>query len=97
MRQIGILKAMGLADAPAGRVFLWQAAILGAGGSLLGVLLSFLLLGLFRLAPTPFSISMQPSFVAVSALIGIGVALLSSIIPIRRTSKLDPIEVIQSG
>ncbi len=34
---------------------------------------------------------------AVSACIGIGVALLSSIVPIRRTSKLDPIEVIQNG
>ena len=96
-RQIGILKAMGLADAPAGRIFLWQAAILGTSGSLGGILVSFALLGLFKLAPTPFTITMQPSFVAFSALVGVGVALLSSIIPIRRTSSLDPIEVIQNG
>lgn len=95
--QIGILKAMGLPDAPAGRIFLWQAAILGVVGSAGGVLLSFALLGLFSLAPTPFTIQMQPGFIAISACIGVGVALLSSIIPIRSTSRLDPIEVIQGG
>lgn len=96
-RQIGILKAMGLADRPAGQVFLWQAAILGTAGSAGGVVASFALLGLFQLAPTNFEITMQPTFVATSALIGIIVALLSSIIPTRQTSKLDPIEVIQNG
>jgi len=96
-RQIGILKAMGLADRAAGRIFLFQAAMLGVAGSALGVLLSFAILALFSLSPAPFTISMDPKFVAVSAAIGIIVALLSSIIPIRATSKLDPIEVIQNG
>lgn len=96
-RQIGILKAMGLADRPAGSVFLWQAAILGLAGSAGGVLVAFALLALFKLAPTPFSITIQPSFVALSASIGVAVAVLSSIIPIRGTSNLDPIEVIQNG
>ncbi len=96
-RQIGILKAMGLGDKAAGRIFLFQAAMLGVAGSLLGVLLSFAILALFSLSPAPFTISMDPVFVAISAGIGIVVALLSSIIPIRATSKLDPIEVIQNG
>ncbi len=96
-RQIGILKAMGLEDKAAGRIFLFQAAMLGVAGSALGVLLSFAILALFSLSPAPFTISMDPTFVAVSAAIGIVVALLSSIIPIRATSKLDPIEVIQNG
>jgi len=96
-RQIGILKAMGLGDKAAGRIFLFQAAMLGIAGSALGVLLSFAILALFSLSPAPFTISMEPSFVAISATIGIIVALLSSIIPIRATSKLDPIEVIQNG
>jgi lipoprotein-releasing system permease protein len=96
-RQIGILKAMGLSDKLSGQIFLWQAVILGVAGSVGGVLSSFALLALFRLAPVPFSIDMDPVFVTISACIGIGVALLSSIIPIRQTSKLDPIEVIQNG
>lgn len=96
-RQIGILKAMGLTDTASGQIFLWQAVILGVAGSLGGVALSFALLALFGLAPVPFAIYMDPVFVAISACIGIAVALLSSIIPIRSTSRLDPIEVIQNG
>jgi lipoprotein-releasing system permease protein len=96
-RQIGILKAMGLADRPASQVFLYQAAILGTAGSAAGVVASFGLLALFRLSPATFTINMDPAFVTVSALIGVGVALLSSIVPTRATSRLDPIEVIQNG
>jgi lipoprotein-releasing system permease protein len=96
-RQIGILKAMGLADRPAGRIFLWQAAVLGVAGSTLGIIFSFGILALFRLSPAPFSIMMDPKFVGISWMIGVSVAMLSSIVPIRRTSKLDPIEVIQNG
>jgi lipoprotein-releasing system permease protein len=96
-RQIGILKAMGLADRPSGLIFLWQALILGTLGSLGGVALSFGVLWLFGLSPAPFKIEIQPKFVVISFCIGVGVAVLSSIIPIRQTSKLDPIEVIQSG
>jgi lipoprotein-releasing system permease protein len=96
-RQIGILKAMGLSDSNAGQVFLWQAAILGVFGSLGGIMASFALLALFKLSPTQFEIVIQPSFVTISALIGVAVAVLSAVIPIRRTSRLDPIEVIQNG
>lgn len=96
-RQIGILKAMGLSDKRAGRIFLWQAGLLGVTGSVGGVALAFGLLGVFSLAPVPFSIRPQLWFVLASMGVGIGVALASSIIPTRSTSKLDPIEVIQGG
>ncbi|MHB1342028.1 MAG: ABC transporter permease [Coriobacteriia bacterium] len=96
-RQIGILKAMGLDDRRAGRIFLWQATLLGAGGTLGGVALGFLLLWGFSFAPTTFSISPEPTFIAISASVGMLVALSSSIIPARRTSRVDPIEVIQSA
>jgi len=96
-RQIGILKAMGLSDRRAGRIFLWQATLLGVGGSASGVALAYGLLALFALAPTTFTVEPQPLFVLGSFSVGVGVALASSIIPIRGTSKLDPIEVIQNG
>lgn len=96
-RQIGILKAMGMRDSAAGRIFLWQAAILGMGGSLSGLALGWLLIWGFGFAPVPFSITIQPGFAALSASIGVLVALVSSIIPTRSTSRLDPIEVIQGG
>mgnify|MGYP001212175393 FL=1 len=96
-RQIGILKAMGMTDRASGRIFLWQAAILGVGGSLAGLGLGWLLIWSFGFVPVPFSIRIEQTFAALSASIGIIVALISSIIPTRSTSRLDPIEVIQGG
>lgn len=96
-RQIGILKAIGMGDRAAGRIFMWQAALLGAGGTGGGIALGYGLIALFGLVPVPFSIRPEPAFIALSAAIGIAVALLSSVIPSRSTSRLDPIEVIQNG
>ena len=96
-RQIGILKAMGMTDTTAGRIFLWQAAILGVLGAGAGLGLGYLLLWGFSFAPVEFDIRPEPTFVAISVSVGILVALLSSAIPTRKTSRLDPIEVIQSG
>jgi len=96
-RQIGILKAMGLSDKRSGRIFLWQASMLGVGGTVGGLALGFALIWSFSFIPVPFSIRPEPGFILLSSAVGITVALLSSIIPIRKTSRLDPIEVIQSG
>jgi len=96
-RQIGILKAMGMGDRASGRIFLWQALLLGVSGSLSGLIAGWLLIWSFSFVPVSFSISIEPTFAAISASIGILVAMLSSIIPTRKTSRLDPIEVIQGG
>ncbi len=96
-RQIGILKAIGMTDAAAGRIFLVQAAILGIAGVIAGIALGYFLIWGFSFAPVEFSIAPSPSLIVAAAVIGIVVALLSSIVPSRSTSRLDPIEVIQSG
>lgn len=96
-RQIGILKAMGMTDGAAGRIFLLQAAMLGVAGVVVGIGLGSLLIWGFSFAPVDFSVRPSPSLIAVSVAIGILVALLSSVIPSRSTSRLDPIEVIQGG
>ena len=44
-----------------------------------------------------FPITPELGFVAISFAVGVLVAMASSLIPSRRTSKLDPIEVIQGG
>jgi len=96
-RQIGILKAMGMTDRAAGRIFLFQAAILGVAGVIVGIALGYFLIWGFSFAPVEFSVAPSPTLIAASAAIGIIVALLSAIIPSRSTSRLDPIEVIQNG
>jgi lipoprotein-releasing system permease protein len=100
-RQIGILKALGLTDRRAGQVFLWQGLLLGILGASGGLLLGVGLIAIFQVTagtrPGSFPIHPQLSFVAASFAIGVAVAMLSSLLPSRRTSRLDPIEVIQSG
>jgi lipoprotein-releasing system permease protein len=96
-KQIGILKAMGMTDGAAGRIFLVQAAILGVAGVLAGIAFGYFLIWGFSFAPVEFSVSPSPTLIMSASVIGVLVALLSSIIPARSTSRLDPIEVIQNG
>ena len=96
-RQIGILKAMGMTDAASGRIFLLQALILGVAGVALGVVFGYVLIWGFSFAPVDFEVRPSPGLILISVAVGIAVALASSIIPSRSTSRLDPIEVIQSA
>jgi lipoprotein-releasing system permease protein len=96
-RQIGILKAMGMGDTQSGLIFFWQAAMLGLGGSVAGMLVGIGLVYLFALAPIPFTINVDWPTVASAGIIGLFVSLVSSFVPIRSTAGLDPIEVIQGA
>ncbi len=101
-RQVGILKALGLRDSRAGLVFLYQAGILGVAGTVLGLAAALGLIRLFTSLSSGsdsglFPIEPRLGFVLFSAGIGIAIALLSAVIPYRKTSRLDPIEVIQGG
>jgi lipoprotein-releasing system permease protein len=96
-RQIGILKAMGMKDRQSGRIFMWQAAILGLAGAAAGVGIGIALIYLFSRLGSTFSLTPQLGFTAISFAVGVLVSIASSLIPSRRTSKLDPIEVIQNG
>ena len=100
-RQIGILKAMGMKDRQTGRIFFWQALILGVSGAAVGVVAGLLLIAAFTFAgrnsAALFPIHPQVGFIVISFAVGVLVAMLSSLIPSRRTTKLDPIEVIQGG
>lgn len=101
-RQIGILKALGMSDGRTGMVFLYQAGILGMIGTALGIAVSLGLIAAFTLIARGgdtglFPIEPRPGFILLSAGIGIAVALVSAIIPYRRTARLDPIQVIQGG
>jgi lipoprotein-releasing system permease protein len=102
-RQLGILKAMGIKNRTASLIFLSQGFILGLFGAMLGVLFG---LGLaasfskFALKPdgTPIiALLIDPKFISLSALIALIAATLAALIPARRSSKLDPMEVIKNG
>ena len=102
-RQIGILKAMGIKDRDASMIFLYQGLILGIAGAILGVLAGIGLLTSFltfakNADGTPvISIFIDYGFVALSGTIAIIASVFAALLPARRSSKLNPIEVIRNG
>ena len=102
-RQIGILKAMGIQDGAASQLCLLQRMMLGIAGAILGILLG---LGL-AYAFTQFAVNpdgtpvvplyIDPAFIALSAGFAIIVSTLAALIPARRSSSLNPIDVIRNA
>ena len=102
-RQIGILKAMGITDRDASNVFLLEGFMLGIGGAIGGVLLG---LGLsvsftaFALGPDGepvVPLSIEPSFIALSAMIALVSSTLAALIPAIKSRKMTVIEVIRNA
>jgi len=97
-RQLGILKAMGVTDRGASRIFVIQGLLLGGVGSVLGVAFG-LLLGYGFVAGTGASFGLEIS--ARTLLTPFALAMLASVIasgiPARRAAALSPIEVIRNG
>lgn len=102
-RQIGILKAMGIRNGQSSLIFLFEGLILGVFGAITGVLLG---LGLaasftaFALNPdgTPvIALYIDPNFIALSGGIAVLACLLASLIPARKSSALNPIDIIRNN
>lgn len=102
-KQIGILKAMGVKDSTSSLIFLFQGAILGLLGGILGIIFGLVLLwsfSTFALNPdgTPVvPIFINPFFIGLSGMIAITASTAASIIPAQKSKKLSPIEVIRNG
>lgn len=102
-KQIGILKAMGIKDKTASLIFLFQGLLLGIIGSVLGTVLGISLTYVFsnfvtNADGTPLvSFYLDYRFIAISVLIAILSATIAALIPARKSSKLNPIEVIKNG
>lgn len=102
-KQIGILKAMGIKDKTASQIFLFEGAILGFLGAILGICLAIALLFMFtKFAVNPdgtpvVDIYINYKFIGFSAIIAILASTLAALIPAINSSKLSPIEVIKNG
>lgn len=102
-KQIGILKAMGINDGKAARIFLSEGFLLGLGGALIGVSLGLGLMYAFvTFAKGPdkkpiIDLYFDYGFIALSAFIALLASMGASLIPARRSSKLNVIEVIRNG
>lgn len=97
-KQLGILKAMGIKDKDASKIFLFEGLILGVSGAIIGILLGmFFLYGFETFADTGIPIVFDPGFLALSAGIAIFASMIASLSPAIKSSKLSVIEVIRNG
>jgi lipoprotein-releasing system permease protein len=100
-REIGILRAMGATRGQVLRLFLLQGALVGAGGSLLGVLLAKGMIVLFTQFVRGsdglplFAIGLPWTVAAQAAGIAIAGGVLAAIAPARRAAALDPAQAIR--
>jgi lipoprotein-releasing system permease protein len=100
-REIGILRAMGTTRGQIQRVFLLQGAIVGAAGSVLGVLLAVALIGAFTRFVRGsdglplFSIGLAPNLALRIAVLATFAGVLAAVAPARRAASLDPAQAIR--
>lgn len=102
-RQLGILKAMGIKDKTASQIFLFQGLLLGTIGGVVGTLLGIgLMYGFSTFVKNPDGSALVPfyldlQFVGLSIVIAIVSSTIAAFIPAKKSSKLNPIEVIKNG
>ena len=100
-REIGILRAMGATQGQVLRVFLLQGAIVGALGSMLGVLLAVALIWVFSTFVRGsdglplFVITLAPRLALQVAGIATLCGVLAAVAPARRAAALDPAQAIR--
>jgi lipoprotein-releasing system permease protein len=101
-KEIGILRAMGATRNQVLRIFLWQGAMFGTFGSIIGASLSFGLLTLFSSiykAPdgsSLFAAQLDPRLVIMATVVAMLVGVFSALVPARRAARMDPVQAIRS-
>lgn len=100
-REIGILRAMGATQAQVLRIFLLQGVVVGAVGSVLGVLLAVALVWAFTTFVRGsdglplFAITLAPGLALRIALLATACGVLAAVAPARRAAALDPAQAIR--
>jgi lipoprotein-releasing system permease protein len=100
-REIGILRAMGATRGQVLRLFLLQGAIVGAAGSVIGLLLARLMILLFTHfvrgsdGQPLFAIALPLRLSLEIALLALACGILAAVFPARRAAAMDPAQAIR--
>ena len=100
-KEIGILRAMGTSRSQVLRVFLIEGGVMGLAGALVGSLLAWGFLLLWRgVAKNPdgtplFIVVIEPALFAFACMGATLVGILAAVFPARRAASLDPVVAIR--
>lgn len=104
-REIGVLKALGAADADIRKLFFVEAGVMGLFGGFLGVLIGALIgfgmnfatnVYLRRQALPPLTVSSIPWWMVAAAIaFSIAVSLAAGLYPASRAARLNPVEALR--
>jgi len=94
-KEIGLMKSVGAEDKKIVTLFLSEAAIIGLLGGLLGFIIGIILAQFIGLSVFSTSISPRLEILPIVFGISVGVALLASILPVRRAVKVEPAIVLR--
>ena len=94
-KEIGLMKSMGAENGRIASLFMAEAGIMGIIGGILGYSVGLVLAYLIGLSV--FDSQVMPSLVVfpIALGIGVGVALLASLLPVRRATKVEPAVVLR--
>jgi len=104
MKDIAILKAMGFAGFDVRNIFMIQSMVIGLIGSILGLIIGFLLSSLIAQAPFDggdvVSLDHMPvnfaiKYYVIGIVFGVSTTAVAGYMPSRKAAKIDPIEIIR--
>ncbi len=95
-REIGILRATGATRQQILRIFLFQGAVFGLLGSVLGSAASYVLVWVFNtFGPGLFYIPLSIGLIIVAMILATLTGVLAAALPARKAAALDPVEAIR--
>ena len=94
-KEIGMMKAIGAENRTIASLFYSEALIIGSVGGVLGYIISIFLAQFVGTSVFGSSISPQPIVLLYVLGISIGIALLASILPVRRAVSIEPARVLR--
>ena len=95
--EVGLLKALGARQRDVLGLFLTEALLLAAAGTLAGIVLSYVGVWVFNARFPAFQLVVPAWAPAAAALVSSGAGLVFGLLPARRAARLDPVRALNDG